>query len=157
MQEVNRRYSPKILIFKIDTLDNETWNCCETGKELNTCCGLHGSRKFCQRGPTLTPFVLLDEGRDDPNDSISGRLNGVSLACRCWPNIACWLGSFVIDQGFRTSIGRNLCLALWFSGWGTWPSVPLSGSVHGIKHAFGTDKGVLSSVPTHRFSSNFAY
>ena len=26
-------------------------------------------------------------------------LNGVSLACRCWPNLECWLDSFVIFRG----------------------------------------------------------
>ena len=30
--------------------------------------------------------------------------NGVSLACQWWPNIDCWMGSFVIFQGTRTSI-----------------------------------------------------
>ena len=37
---------------------------------------MHGPRKFCQRGPTLTlfaviVFVLVDDGREDPN-TISG-------------------------------------------------------------------------------------
>ena len=27
-------------------------------------------------------------------------LNGVSLACRWWPNIECWLGGFVIFRGY---------------------------------------------------------
>ena len=40
-------------------------------------------------------------------------LNGVSLACRWWPNIECWLGSFKIFQGIRTSIARNP-IFLWF-------------------------------------------
>ena len=35
-------------------------------------------------------------------------LNGVSLAGRCWPNIECWLGSFVIFQGILTSIAKTL-------------------------------------------------
>ena len=34
-------------------------------------------------------------------------LNGVSLACRYWPNIECWLGNSVIFQGFRTSFSKN--------------------------------------------------
>ena len=34
-------------------------------------------------------------------------LNGVSLACRRWPNIKLWLGSFGIFQGIRTSIARK--------------------------------------------------
>ena len=48
---------------------------------------MRGSRKFCQRGPTLTSFFFkFDEGRKDPNTTISGpstvagHLNGVSLA-----------------------------------------------------------------------------
>ena len=31
-------------------------------------------------------------------------LNGVLLACQYWPNIQCWLDSFVIFQGIWTSI-----------------------------------------------------
>ena len=34
-------------------------------------------------------------------------LNGVSQACGCWPNIKCWLGSFVIFQRIRTSIAKK--------------------------------------------------
>ena len=37
-----------------------------------------GSRKFCQRGPTLTFFFLDDEGWEDPNTTI----NGPSSACQ---------------------------------------------------------------------------
>ena len=57
-------------------------------------------------GPTLTTIILVDKGRVDQNTTISGRtligppakhqLNGISLACWWWPNIECWLGSFVI-------------------------------------------------------------
>ena len=39
---------------------------------------MRGSRKFCQRGPTLTTFFVLfffvllgDEGREDPSTNIS--------------------------------------------------------------------------------------
>ena len=35
------------------------------------------------------------------------RYHGVSLAGRWWPNIECWLGSFVIFQGLRTSIAME--------------------------------------------------
>ena len=31
-----------------------------------------GSRMFCQRGVTLTYAFLVDEGREDPNTTISG-------------------------------------------------------------------------------------
>ena len=34
-------------------------------------------------------------------------LNGISLASWCWPNIKCWLGSFVIFQGIWTRIVRK--------------------------------------------------
>ena len=33
---------------------------------------MRGSRKFCQGGPTLTTFFLIDRGREDPNTDISG-------------------------------------------------------------------------------------
>ena len=38
---------------------------------------------------------------------VKRHLNGVSLADRLWPNIECWLGSFVVFQGIRTSIGKK--------------------------------------------------
>ena len=51
-------------------------------------------------------------------------LNGVSLAVRWWPNIECWLGSFVIFQGIRTSIKQNP-ISLWFFwGGGSGPPAP---------------------------------
>ena len=34
--------------------------------------GMRGSRKFCQRNPTLTTFFLVDEGREDPSATLSG-------------------------------------------------------------------------------------
>ena len=40
-------------------------------------------------------------------------LNGISLACRWWPNIECWLGSFVIVRGSRPVLLRNP-IFLWF-------------------------------------------
>ena len=33
---------------------------------------MRGSRKFCQRGPNLTCFFLVDEGREGPNTTIIG-------------------------------------------------------------------------------------
>ena len=42
------------------------------------------SRKFCQKGPTLTGFFvfvfLVDEGREDPKTADNHHLNDVSLA-----------------------------------------------------------------------------
>ena len=43
-------------------------------------------------------------------------LNGVSLACRSWSNIVCWLGNFLIFQGIRTSIPNEtyICVCVFF-------------------------------------------
>ena len=71
---------------------------------------------FSRGDPTLTTFFLVDDGREDPNTTLSGAIigppakrhfNGVSLAGRWWPNIECWLGSFVVLQGTRTSIAKK--------------------------------------------------
>ena len=56
-------------------------------------------QKVFKGGPTLTRFYLVDERRENPNATMSGpssALNGVSLAGRWWPNIECWLCSFVV-------------------------------------------------------------
>ena len=51
-------------------------------------------------------------------------LNGVSLASRWCPNIECWLGSFVIFQGMRTSIAQKPYIFVIFQGGGgSGPSV----------------------------------
>ena len=57
--------------------------------------------------------------------------NGVKLDGRWWPNIKCWLGSFVIFQGDRTSIAKKNPYILWFYGGRGGPD-PLSpsGSAH---------------------------
>ena len=49
----------------------------------------------------------------------SGHLNGVSLEGRWWPDIECWLGSFVI----RTSIAKKPYIFVIFHG-GSRPPVP---------------------------------
>ena len=56
-------------------------------------------------------------------------LNVVSLACRWWPNVECWLGSF---ENFRRSclLLRN-SIFLWFFRWGVRTPCPPSGSAHG--------------------------
>ena len=63
---------------------------------------------FIRGGPTLTTIYLVDEGRPlradyhgPPRDM---PFKGVLLAGRLWPNLKCWLGSFVIFQGTRTCI-----------------------------------------------------
>ena len=45
-------------------------------------------------------------------------LNGVSLACRWWPYIECWLGSFVNFKGIRTSIAKKPYIFVIFQGVG---------------------------------------
>ena len=78
---------------------------------------MHGSTKFCQRGSNFNKaflFVvfLVDKGRKDPNTTISGsswaRQRNALLTCLFWPNIECWLNSFVIVQEIRTSIAFKL-------------------------------------------------
>ena len=43
-------------------------------------------------------------------------LNSVSLACRLWPNMECWIGSFVIFQGIRTSIAKEPYIFVFYQG-----------------------------------------
>ena len=56
--------------------------------------------------------------------------NGVSLACRWWPNIECWLGSFVIVQGIRTNIAKKPFIFCDFQGVGVLTPCSPSGSAH---------------------------
>ena len=44
--------------------------------------------------------------------------NGVSLACRWWSIIECWLGGFVIFQGFGPVLLRNPIFLWFFKGGG---------------------------------------
>ena len=48
--------------------------------------------------------------------SAKRHLNGVSLAGRWWPNIECWLESFVIFQRTRTSIAKKPYIFVIFQG-----------------------------------------
>ena len=59
-------------------------------------------------------ILLVDKASEDPNTSI----NGVLMAGRWWPNIECWLGSFVVLQRFRTSITKKHYIVVIFSGGG---------------------------------------
>ena len=51
-------------------------------------------------------------------------LNDISLACRWWPNIECWLESSVIFKGSSPVLLRNL-IFLWFFRGGPDPLCPL--------------------------------
>ena len=88
------------------------------------------SRKFCQRGPTLICFSWWGEGgskyhykRTIIGPPVKRHLNGVSLACRWWPNIEFWLGSFVIFRGIGTSIAKKPYICAIFM-WGYQPPAP---------------------------------
>ena len=60
--------------------------------------------------------------------------NGISLVGRCRPNIECWLGSFVIFLGIRTSIARKLYTFVIFFNlrWIEFLLGEPSGSAHGL-------------------------
>ena len=61
---------------------------------------LRWSRKFCQRRSNF----FVDEEKNDPNTTITGPW---------WPNIECWLDSFVIFRGSGpVSLGNPIFL--WF-------------------------------------------
>ena len=98
--------------------------------------GMYGSRQFCQRGSNFENVFLVDEGskyhfkRAIIGPPAKRHLNCVSLACRCWPNIECWLGSFVIFQGIRTSIAKKPHIFVIFQR-GSRPPGPPSGSAYG--------------------------
>ena len=90
--------------------------------------------KFCQRGSNSDNvffFVVfffsffsswrengskvpLRAGHHRPTSETP--LNGVSLACRWWPNIEFWLGSFVIFQGIWASIAKKPIFLWFFTG-----------------------------------------
>ena len=88
---------------------------------------MRGSRMFCQRGSKCdnVVFFLVDGGIEDPNTAKMGHHR---LVGRCWPNIECWLGSFVILLGIRTSIAKKPYILWFFRGVPT--PCPPSGSGH---------------------------
>ena len=103
-----------------------------------------GSRKFCQRGSNSDGFFFFGVGGGGGGLMRGKRihialkashhlppgkrhLNGISLAGRSWPNIECWLGSFVIFQGVRTSIAKKLYIFVIFQGEGGSDPCPLPG------------------------------
>ena len=76
---------------------------------------------FVRGGPTSNWqlfFLKIWWGREDANTTIiSGpslaHQQNTMLACWWWPNIECWLGSYVIFRGSRPVLLRNP-LFLWF-------------------------------------------
>ena len=94
---------------------------------------MRGSRKFFQRGSNFDyvfdVVFLVDEGREDPNTTKSGpslarQRNAISLAGQSWPNIECWLGSFVVLQEIRASIAKKNYIFVIFQGGGPDPLPP---------------------------------
>ena len=88
---------------------------------VQTAVPMRGSRKFCQRGFN-SGKVFFNEGKEDANSTekraiigLPGKrhLNGVLLACQWWPNIECWLGSFVIFRGSGCVL-LKIPIFLWF-------------------------------------------
>ena len=57
--------------------------------------------------------------------------HGVSLACRLWPKIENWLGSFTILRGLGPVLLKS-CIFVILEGGGVWTHCPRSGSVHAL-------------------------
>ena len=74
---------------------------------------------FCLRaddGPILNGVSLACRLWPEFSGYWIHSLNGVSLAGRLWTDIECWRGSFVILQGIRTSIAKKPFTLFYFSG-----------------------------------------
>ena len=75
---------------------------------------------FVRGGPNLIIlffFLLLflvEEGIEDQSITI----NGPSSARQQWPDIECWLGSFVNFQGIQTSTAKKTYIFVNFQGGG---------------------------------------
>ena len=81
---------------------------------------------FCRTG-----ILYLNYTRYSYNPTVIGppvkcHLNGVSLACRWWPNIECWRGSFVNFRGSGQVLLRNLVFFRGGGGGGGGGPDPLS-------------------------------
>ena len=77
---------------------------------------------FSSRGGRIQ--IPLSEGQHQHTSEMP--LSGVSLECRWWPNIDCWLCSFVIFRGSGPVLLRNP-IFLWFfrgGGGGVWTPCP---------------------------------
>ena len=152
--------SPEPTPFKFTKFGSKWWPRPRIRKASNALDSKHALIQLVlsEGGPTLTTFFfivicLVYEGREDPNANIRGaiiglpaqrHLNGVSLACRWWPNIKFWLGSFVIFQEIRTSIAKKPYNFVIFQG-GVRPlALPPSGSAHAMSTKLSSVGSVFS-------------
>ena len=71
----------------------------------------------------LTTISRLVGGGEDSNTT-KYHLNGVSLVCQLWPNIQCWLGSFMILRGSKPVLLRSPPALQFSRGGGSDPSAP---------------------------------
>ena len=82
---------------------------------------------FVNGGSTLTFFFfLVDEGKEHLNTTESGAIFGPPVKRTPFYNIECWLGSFVIFHGIRTSINKETySFVIFQAGPNHWSSPPL--------------------------------
>ena len=96
---------------------------------------MRGSRKLCQRGSKFVIVFFRWRGergskyhykRAIINPPAKRHLNGISLACRWWSSIECWLESSVNFRKSGPALLRNT-IVLWFfrGGGGSGPPAPL--------------------------------
>ena len=79
----------------------------------------------CLSGPPII-FVLFLSGRLRQSGSKYHHESAITipLVGRWWPNIECWLCSFVIFHGIQTSIAKKPYIFCDFSGEGGWDPCP---------------------------------
>ena len=80
-------------------------------------------------------FVFFVKGREDTITTKSGpssahQRNSIKMTFAGGPNIVCWLSSFQIFHGIRTSIAKEPHSFVIFQGGGAPDPLPPSGSAH---------------------------
>ena len=111
---------------------------------------------FVRGGPTCFSFSWWGEGgfkyhhdkRAIIGPPAKRHLNGVSLAWWWWPNIECWLCSFVIFLGIRTSFAKKPYIFVIFQV-GVRAPCPPSGSAHGMWMITGIIQLVMNMMNGH--------
>ena len=107
--------------------------------KMFTCPAAWGTRKYERTCAIFEPCTLWWAKRGSKyhyklaiiDPPAKRHLNGVSLACRCWPKIESWFGSFEIFQGSGPDNSVNIAkkpyiFVIFQVGCG--PPFPLSGS-----------------------------